>query len=79
MVSTLLNEVLKVSQVNSFDFVELNPQIFSAPDDVFKTAQIGINLFSQILKQANTTKEISYGFNDRQRYSAKPNLFYTTF
>lgn len=77
-VSQLLSEVLKVSEVNTFDFVELNPQIFSAPADVFKTAQIGINLFSQILKQTKTTKEINYGFNDRQRYSAEPNLFHTT-
>lgn len=79
VVSQLVAEVLKVSKVNSFDFVELNPQIFSTPADVFKTAQIGINLFSQILKQINTPKEINYGFNDRQRYSAEPNLFHSSF
>jgi arginase len=78
IVSQLLTEVLKVSKVNSFDFVELNPQIFSTPTDVFKTAQIGINLFSQILKQNNPAKEINYGFNDRQRYSAKPDLFHSS-
>jgi arginase len=76
-VSKLLNEVLKVSIVNSFDFVELNPQIFNEESDVFKTAQIGINLFTQILQQPKI-KEINYGFNDRQRYSAEPNLFHSS-
>lgn len=76
VVTRLLSQVLKVSKVRSFDFVELNPQIFSTPADVFKTAQIGIDLFSQILRQT-TTKEINYGFNDRQRNSAKPDLFHS--
>jgi arginase len=76
-VSKLLSEVLKVSQVNSLDYVELNPQIFNEVSDVFKTAQIGIDLFTQILQQPKI-KEINYGFNDRQRYSAEPNLFHSS-
>ena len=77
IVSKLVNEVALTSVVRSLDFVELNPQIFQQTTDVFRTAQIGIDLFSQILKQISK-KESHYGFNDRQRYSAKSDLFYTT-
>lgn len=45
----LIKSVLSVSEIISYEFVELNPQIFNLVEDVFKTAQIGIDLFHQIL------------------------------
>ena len=75
----LIKSVLAVAQVKSYEYVELNPQIFTNQFDVFNTAQIGIDLFSLILKNFNQRTEIKYGRNDRQRHSTKPNLLHTYF
>lgn len=73
-VEKLVGNVLKVAQVNSFEFVELNPQIFNKHQDVFQTAQLGIEIFKMLLKQYQH-KEVSHGFSDRCRYSEKPSLY----
>lgn len=75
----LLRSVLAVAEVRSYEYVELNPQIFSNQLDVFNTAQIGIDLFSLILANYNQRTEIKYGRNDRQRHSTKPNLLHAHF
>ena len=78
-VSHLVREVLRVSEVKSYDYVELNPQIFQNPQDVFYTAQIGIDLFSMILENYTKRREIGYGRYDRQRHSTEPDLLHTYF
>ncbi len=63
-VENLVKNVCNVADVLSFEYVELNPQIFNQPMDVFMTAQIGINLF----------QEVYHGFNDRLSHSEKSGL-----
>lgn len=63
-VENLVENVLKVANVNSFEFVELNPQIFSQTNDVFKTAQLGIDIFKMVL-QKHQQPEVAYGIYDR--------------
>lgn len=72
-VENLVEKVLDISQVNSFEYVELNPQIFKSYDDVFKTAQVGIEIFKMIL-QKHQAMEVARGFNDRFSHSEKPSL-----
>lgn len=64
------------SQIISYEYVELNPQLFSSVDDVFGTAQIGIDLFKEVLKQK---KESAYGSHDRFSYPAKSDLLHQNF
>lgn len=73
-VMLLLQQIGENTEIKSFEFVELNPQIFSSVQDVFNTAQIGINLFKQILQQFNQ-KARDYGQHDRKRYSAGAEVF----
>jgi len=63
-VENLVENVLSVARVNSFEFVELNPQIFSQAEDVFKTAQLGIDIFKMVL-QKHQQPEVAYGIYDR--------------
>lgn len=72
-VEMLIQKVIQHSSVKSFEYVELNPQIFSQSQDVFRTAQIGIDLFKIIL-QKHKQQGVFDGFNDRHGYSEKPSL-----
>lgn len=81
-VASLVKLLLQVSTVISFEYVELNPQIFNNVQDVFKTAQLGIDLFKLILNKKELInkkqKEIYYGIHGRHSYSKKPNLLHTS-
>lgn len=72
----LLNTLVKSSDIISYEYVELNPQLFTATQDVFRTAQIGIDLFSEVLRQQ---KESVYGSYDRFSYPAKSDLLHQNF
>lgn len=75
-VKQLIIALGKSSEIISYEYVELNPQLFSNAEDVFSTAQIGIDLFTEVLKQQ---KESVYGSHDRFSYPAKPDLLHTHF
>lgn len=77
-VENLVENVLNVAKVNSFEFVELNPQIFKTQHDVFKTAQLGIEIFKLVLEK-HKKMEVSYGRNDRFGDSKKPSVHDTHF
>jgi arginase len=76
-VQNLIVELAQKNHILSYEYVELNPQIFSKTQDVFATAQIGINLFSEILTQQQ--KESFNGSNDRFSYSEKSDLLHASF
>lgn len=80
-VRLLVQQVADACDVAGFEFVELNPQIFQSPQDVFQTAQIGIDLFKIVLEQFNKkqNKGELHGFNDRQCYSAESDLLHSSF
>ena len=74
----LIRTVQQTADVISYEYVELNPQIFNQPEDVFKTAQIGIDLFKEVLR--NSKQKESYdGFHDRYSHPAWSNLLHSTF
>lgn len=73
-VENLVENVLSVARVNSFEFVELNPQIFSQVADVFKTAQLGIDIFKMVL-QKHQQSEVAYGIDDRFSDSEGSSLY----
>lgn len=73
-VEKLVESVLNVADVTSFEYVELNPQIFKNYVDVHKTAQLGIEIFKMIL-QKHKQQEATYGFNDRFSDSEKSGLY----
>ncbi|MEQ1722447.1 MAG: arginase family protein [Pseudobdellovibrio sp.] len=77
-VQNLISELADKNNILSYEYVELNPQIFSKAEDVFGTAQIGINLFSEILKKQQK-KESFHGSNDRFSYSEKSDLLHSSF
>lgn len=63
-VQSLIKSILPICEIISYEFVELNPQIFNTPLDVFKTAQIGIDLFGEILRKnkiINKNQNFYYG------------------
>lgn len=74
----LLDQVMTVSEVRSMDFVELNPQIFQQPEDVLKTAQIGIDLFQRILEGHSNRGEI-YEYSSRKCDQSRPDLIHSNF
>lgn len=59
-VHALTKALLSSGQIISYEFVELNPQIFNSLIDVNKTAQIGIDLFKLILIE-NKLVSTNYG------------------
>jgi len=80
-VQTLLEEVAECAQIISFEFVELNPQIYQQSNDVMKTAELGVDIFDLILKSNLAKKqrivpqglnilqkEVLHDFNDRFSY-----------
>lgn len=77
-VESLVEKILNVARVNSFEFVELNPQIFKNQNDVFKTAQLGIEIFKLVLEKYKKT-EVNHGRDDRFGDSKKPSLYDTHF
>lgn len=77
-VRSLLRAVQACSQILAFEYVELNPQIFSAPDDVYRTAQIGVELFCEILNNPKQ-KESYHGLYDRHGYPTRTDLLHTAF
>lgn len=77
-VENLVESVLSVASVNSFEYVELNPQIFVDQKDVFKTAQLGIDIFKIILRNyQNKNQKLggSYGIHDRFSYSKGSSVY----
>ncbi len=72
-VEKLIEGALAVAHVKSFEYVELNPQIFTDASDVLKTAQTGINLFRLVLEKSNQ-QEVRHGLDDRFSHSEKPSL-----
>lgn len=71
-VENLVENVLSVAEVNSFEYAELNPQIFKNPQDVFQTAQLGIDIFKIILERHQQKHQHpggSYSSYDRFSYS----------
>ncbi len=71
-VENLVENVLNVAIVSSFEYVELNPQIFKIQQDVFQTAQLGIEIFKLVLKTHLKKQQQSGGKNgiyDRFSYS----------
>ncbi len=72
-VERLVEAVLEVADVRCFEYVELNPQIFEYSSDVFKTAQIGIDLFRCVLEK-NKQQEVPHGFDDRFGDTEEPGL-----
>lgn len=74
-VSSLIEKVLSVSKVSSYEYVELNPQIFKNTKDVLHTGQLGIDIFNLILKKHKQTEEVLHGFNDRYGDSKKSGLY----
>jgi arginase len=77
-VKELILSVQQVSDVISYEYVELNPQIFTKPEDAFQTAQIGIDLFNEVLKYKKQ-KEFYHGSNDRLSYSAGTHVLHRSF
>jgi arginase len=73
-VDLLVQKIAELADIKSFEFVELNPQIFKAPADVFRTAQLGIDLFKKLLEK-HKNKGALHGCHDRFSYSEKPSLF----
>lgn len=78
-VSRLLSSVAQVSDVVSFEYVELNPELGLEPHDNERTAQLGIDLFKIVLEQYKYKAGGMYGSNDRQCYSKEPDLLYSHF
>lgn len=77
-VRELVQKVSAVATVVGFEYVELNPQIFDLAGDVERTAQLGIDLFSEILNHKRK-EGIFYGRNDRFSHSEGSDLLHTTF
>mgnify|MGYP000093045893 CR=1 FL=1 len=73
-VEKLLSTLVNTTQMVSYEFVELNPQIFNRLEDVKASAQIGIDLFKIILKQ-QLKQRSPYGRRDRRRRSTKSNIY----
>ena len=80
-VQSLIAEVTQVAQVLSFEFVELNPQIYQHSNDVMKTPELGVDIFDLILKNHLAKKKsqskhdfnilkkgVLHDFNDRYSY-----------
>jgi len=77
-VENLVDKVLNVAAVNSFEYVELNPQIFQKPQDVLQTAQLGIDIFKIVLErhqQKHQQSGGSYGIHDRFSYSKGSSVY----
>ena len=72
-VEKLVKNLLDVAEVKSIEYVEVNPQIYNVVDDVFKTAQIGIDLFKLVLEK-HKQQEVFHGFDDRFGDSKEPGL-----
>ncbi|MGZ3691876.1 MAG: arginase family protein [Pseudobdellovibrio sp.] len=72
----LVQRVCEIASVKSFEYVELNPQIFVQPEDVFKTAQIGINLFNEVLNQFNKKEKVYGRYDDRKRDAAVSEILF---
>lgn len=68
-VQSLLAEVTECAHVISFEYVELNPQIYQHSNDVMKTAELGVEIFDLILKNhlAKNKRQEKKGFNILQK------------
>ncbi|AGH96387.1 arginase family protein [Pseudobdellovibrio exovorus] len=78
VVRDLICQVQSQSQIVSYEYVELNPQIFQQAHDVMATAQIGIELFKEILNGYKTQGAI-HGFNDRSISEKGTRLLHRSF
>jgi len=78
IVRELVRRVSLSAQVVGLEYVELNPQIFKEVGDVERTAQIGIDLFSEVLNHKNR-EGIFYGRDDRFSHSEGSDLLHTAF
>lgn len=74
-VDSFVQTILDVAEVISYEFVELNPQIFDTQQDVFETANLGIKIFNRILNQKNQQRRY-YGITDRDHKETKSVLDY---
>ncbi len=78
-VHALTKALISSGRIISYEFVELNPQIFSSLSDVNKTAQIGIDLLKLILNEnkliSNFTKKEKYDGNYSKYIPTKPDFY----
>lgn len=63
-VKMFVQTILLVSEVISYEFVELNPQLFISAQDVLNTADLGIKIFKMIMDKLNLKERDYYGFRD---------------
>lgn len=78
VVKKLIQHIQVSSDIVSYEYVELNPQIFSDVQDVADTAQIGINLFQEVLS-GYSFKGGMLGFNDRSVDAKGESLLHGSF